>query len=588
LVVIVIVAALGLGVLAVTRDVDASPGGSTLEIHSVTPISFDITAVASGELEAKKQTEIRSELETRAAIVEIAPEGRRVKKGDLLVKLASEAIEKEIDNEQLQLEAARSDVIAAENAYAIQVNENDAAMRQATLKLELAEIELNKWQEGDLPKRIEELDAAIEKAQRTLQRDEERYEKSQGLYEKGFLSKDELTTDRISFQESQSNLDIAKLNKRVFLEYEKIKTDKQRKSDVDEAKAEVERTKKQNESRLVSKEADLVNKRRQLALREERMAKLEEQFAATTIIAPTDGLVVYGTSIGDSRGRSFMSGDGPMEIGREVRPNELIMILPDTTRMMASVQVHESIAGRISEGQPATIRIDALPNANFKGVVESIGVLAESGGWRDPNRREYTVKIDIEDHGRMKELKPSMRCDSEIIIGKVETALAAPIQAVFRDGPVSYVYTPKGSKYERTPVALGRRSSTYVEFLGGVNEGTRVLLREPKPGEVLDTEFDPEQIAALAAASGAARRQMMMGGMSGMDGPQGQPSGENRRPQGEQPRGDSARPASYSGEGESGGGAAPSDSSSAAAEAPTAAASSTGESSAAAKPASDD
>jgi len=468
----------------------------TLELHTVNATSFDITVTSSGELVAKEQTEIRSEVETQAAIVELVEEGTRVQKGDLLVQLNSEPIETQIDDQVLTVETARSDYITAENSLEIQKSENEAALRQARLALELARIELNKWLEGDKVKRIEELDTAIEKAERTLDRDEEKFEKAQRLYEKGFLSYDEFKTDEISFEESKANLEIARLNKRVFLEYEEGKTTRQLSSDVEEAEAELERVKRQNESRLVSKQADYSNKKRQLELREERLAKLKDDLEACTMRAPTDGLVVYATSIGDRRRRASM-GDGAIEIGRNIRPNELIMILPDTSRMQASVKVHESIAGRIEQGQPANIRVEALPNATLNGTVESVGVLAESGGWRDPNLREYTVKIDINPEDQTRELKPAMRCETEIVLGQVNDSLATPIQSVHRDGPVSYVYTPEGARFRKTPVMLGRRSNMYVEIRKGLEAGDRVLLRQPTTGEIIKSEFDESTIAQM-------------------------------------------------------------------------------------------
>ena len=50
-------------------------------------------------------------------------------------------------------------------------------------------------------------------------------------------------------------------------------------------------------------------------------------------------------------------------------------------------------------------------------------LLAASGGWRDPNRREYTVKSALEADPSMG-LKPAMRCKAEILLGRVEDALA--------------------------------------------------------------------------------------------------------------------------------------------------------------------
>jgi len=497
-VVVAVLVAVAIGGYLMTRSDDASAATTSADVHVVEPTSFNIAIVASGELEARNQTEIRSRVDRQGLITFVVPEGSRVKKGDLLVELASDEIEAEIEEDTLQVESARSELIAAENALEIQKNENDAALRQARLKLELAQIELKKWQEGDLVKRRQELDLNIEKADRNLELFDEQYRQTKDLFDRGFESKDRLKEDEIRFIEAQAEVKRARLSKEVFEEYEFVQIQKQLTSDVNEAEAELSRVKQQNASRLASKEADLTNRRRQLAIREERLAEEQRQLAATKMYAPTDGLVVYATSVGDERGRSMMGGDGPLQIGRNVRPNELLIILPDTSKMVASVKVHESNAGRVSPGQPATIKIDAMPNRVFTGTVDSISVLAAGGGWRDPNLREYTVKVVIDGDNANRDLKPSMRADAEIRLGRVEDVLTVPVQAVFRAGEVAYVYEKQGDRYVRTPVRIGRRSTTEAEVVAGLEGGERVLLREPRPGEVIDRPFSPEALAAVA------------------------------------------------------------------------------------------
>jgi len=252
--------------------------------------------------------------------------------------------------------------------------------------------------------------------------------------------------------------------------------------------------KRKNESELASKQASVTNAERQLAVREQRVEELEEQVVNTRILAPTSGLVVYATSLE----RGWRGNDDPLDVGSEISPNEEIIHLPNSEQMIASIKVHESLIGRIDAGQPSSVRIDAIRGESFKGTVDSVGVVAESGGWRDPNLREYTVKVVIDGDNANRDLKPSMRADAEIRLGRVEDVLTVPVQAVFRAGEVAYVYEKQGDRYVRTPVRIGRRSTTEAEVVAGLEGGERVLLREPRPGEVIDRPFSPEALAAVA------------------------------------------------------------------------------------------
>jgi hypothetical protein len=209
----------------------------------------------------------------------------------------------------------------------------------------------------------------------------------------------------------------------------------------------------------------------------------------TVIRAPREGLVVYATSM--ERGRWDQ---GALQVGKEVQNNEQLFSLPDTSEMVASVKVHESLAGRVRPGMQASIKVDATGGKIFSGTVDSIGVLAESNGWRDPNLREYTVKIAIAKTEEAALLKPSMRADATIVLGAVEEALCIPVQAVFNDGSVRFVYVSEGNKYIRRPVKLGRRSDVLAEVTAGLSDGQTVLLREPQAGEILSRPWDPEQL----------------------------------------------------------------------------------------------
>ena len=491
------------GIWAVTRG-----GGGSAEMRQVANLdlgkvelgSFAINTTAMGELEARNQIELRSELDTRADIVEIVPEGTVVKKGDLLVQLNAEDLQEQINQQKLEVERGKADVTAAENGLQIQLSQNESQERAGQLKIDLAELALAQWRSGEVVKTRAKQQLEIDEADRDLVRLKERYELSQTLEAEGFLSKDQLKTDEINYIRAVARLETAKLDQQVYEEYQYPRDEKTKMSDLEEANADLERVRTQNKINAGAKESSLATTSTQYDLKVERLTKLEEQLGVAAIYAPTDGLVVYATSIGRGRDMIIMGGDGPLQVGREVRPNEQLIILPDTSSMVATVRVHESLAGRIRPGQRATITIDAIGGESFVGTVESVGVLAETGGWRDPNRREYSVRIAIDHDNSDGKLKPSMRAEAEVMLAAVQQSLMVPVQAVFSEGPVKYVYLPQGSRFQRVPVQVGRMSDTYAEIVKGVAAGDRVLLRAPDTGEVLAGDWTREQLEGVGVA----------------------------------------------------------------------------------------
>lgn len=491
--------------------------------------AFEITTTAVGELEAKRNVELRNPLEDTATIVTIVEEGSAVRAGDVLIQLNSDPIKTRVDEETLRVESGRAELVAAQNSYDIQVNENASRLRDAQLKVELAEIALRQWEEGDLKKRLQSLDLEINRATLELDRLAEKLLNSEEVYAAGYMSKDERDRDEVAYIQAIAAYKDANLALDVYEQYEVVADRKQKESDVQSARDELARIHLDNAIELASKQANLNNKRTSLSILEAKLAKLKAQFSAATIRAPQDGLVVYATSL--ERGGWGGRGDGPLQIGQQVFPNQLMMILPDTSSMVAAVRVQESLAGRVRPGQPASVKIDAAGGRIFGGTVESIGVMAETGGWRDPNLREYTVRIAVDPAGT--DLKPAMRAEARITLGSVEEAIAVPVQAVFNDGAVHYVYTPQGGRFVRVPVKLGRRSDTLAEIRAGVSEGATVLLREPTPAEILREPWNEAQLT-LAGYKKNEEGQIIAEG-AGQGSPPPGNAGRGRRPGGGQP-----------------------------------------------------
>ena len=328
-----------------------------LDLTNSEMMSFDITTAASGELEAKNQIEIRNKLETPATIAEVVAEGTRVKAGDLLVRLNVDQIKQTLDQAKVEIENVKAGVEASQHAYEIQVIENEQKLRQAALKVELAGLDRLQWLEGEAKSKRQANSLALSKSQLEVERLAEKLQQSSGLLEKGFLSKDEYDRDQVAYIEAQSAWITSKLQNEIFELYEFRKQEKKFESDVEEAQAEFEQVKLNNAIQLAAKTADRAAKKRVFDLQDEQVKKHEASIVNATIKAPSDGLVVYSTSM--SRNMWFGGGDGPIAIGRQVMPNETIMMLPDTTEMVATVRVPETLASRVSKGQAATIKVDA-------------------------------------------------------------------------------------------------------------------------------------------------------------------------------------------------------------------------------------
>jgi HlyD family secretion protein len=517
---VVVVAVLALGSILLFNGQDRGGARISGDLFAAQYGSFDIAIPASGELVAQNQIEIRNRLETRAVITEIASEGTYVRKGDVLMKLNDEELRNRIKDAEDALNSAETSLISAQANLAIRQSAAASELDRAQLNVELSKLALDAWRDGEVLSRRQQLRLALDRAILNHERLERRLEQSERLYEQEFISSDELERDNIARIEAEANLLQAEMDLRVYNEYTYQQQKRQKNSDVEQARAELERVQQRHEAEIQTAQADLASRRQQVESRRERLDDLRRQLEFTTIVAPADGLVVYASSMESQRWR----GDPP-QVGTELSRNQLVIVLPDTSRMVAAVKINEALSGLIRPGQDAIITSDAMPDKSLKGRVQSVGVLAETGGWRDPNRRDYTVRITI-DETDLTGLRPSMRARSEILVDRVDNAVFVPIQAIFREGGQAYVYVPVRGGYEAVPVRVGRASELYVEIIEGLSAGDLVLLRRPQSSEIVR---GPEPEPAAQELPGREEPKGAMPG--GYDAP----SDDRRTPDGRMP-----------------------------------------------------
>lgn len=464
------------------------------DMHTVGRGDFEIMIPASGELVAGSQVEIRNLLETRAVITEVVGEGSFVRKGDIVLRLADDELVDKIKDGEDKVQTTESSVVAAEQSLAIRRSTMASDLEKADLEIEIANLDLKAWEEGGVVTTRQKLDLDIQTARINRDRTVRRAADAEKLLGNGWVSFDEYEADRIAMIEAEARVKEFELAKTIYENYTIKQEEATKRSAVEQSLAEKGRVRQRHEAEIVKIEADVESAHFKRDTAIERLSELKEQLKACIVMAPSDGLVVFASSLsgGERRGRD---NDPPPQVGTELRQNELVMILPDTSRMIASMKVGEALSGRIKEGQSAVIYSDSVPGTAIPGTVLGVSVLAESGGWRDPNRRDYTVRVLLDADPELG-LKPSMRCRGEIVLGQVENAITAPIQSVFRAGPLAYVYTTSEGGFAQTAVKIGRASEMEVEIVSGLDEGEDVLLRRPTAGEIV-SEIDSKTIEGM-------------------------------------------------------------------------------------------
>ncbi len=448
------------------------PDPSDVTKFTVAPREFSVVLKEKGELKAAKSADVMCEVEGRSTIISLVAEGTAVKEGDLLVELASDQIEDRIRLEELKEANAITSSEAAKTELEIQRDKNASDIRKANLKIELTQLDLDKYEKAEWSQRQKDARIAIEQARIILERAKEDHEAAIELRERNFITKTEFKQDEFDHTKAIWDLEKAVHAESVLKEYTHKADLKKRESDVTEAQKELGRVKKNADAEEAKRLASVEGKSKELKLIQDNLVKLRRQMENCRIVAPTQGFVVYYAGGG---GRHFMSSDSQIREGATVHERQILLSLPDTSKMQVIVRVHEAKTDKLSVGQKATVRVEGVSNRTFSGTVTKIAVLADTQNrWLNPDLKEYETEITLDPNDVP--LKPGVTAYTEILVEQVDAEAAVPVQAVYTKGSRRYVFSEHRGEVSFTEVSLGGVGLEWAELTDGVSPGDQILL----------------------------------------------------------------------------------------------------------------
>lgn len=332
---------------------------------------------------------------------------------------------------------------------------------------------------GEAGQQLRKLEDALVLAEKEVGLAQSKLQGTQRLFDKEFVTRDELENDEMALRRSEIALESARISKELFILYEFPKSSEKLLSDYAEALRRLQRTAKQAISKLAQAEAQLKSAEARFTLQTQRRKEIQEQIEKCVIRATKPGLVVYG-----GQERRYYDNER-IEEGASVRERQSIITIPDTRQMCAEVKVHEAQIERVQKGLKARIRVEAHPEVLLTGEVHKIGVLPDTQNrWMNPELKVYSTTVTIE--GKQVWLKPGLSAEIEIIVDKLDNVLYVPIQAVRHEEDQRVCYVQRGVISERRVVETGAYNESYIEVKSGLEEGERVLLLAPDSQEERD------------------------------------------------------------------------------------------------------
>jgi multidrug resistance efflux pump len=274
----------------------------------------------------------------------------------------------------------------------------------------------------------------------------------------------------------------------LFERYEFPKEAEKLLSDYVEKLRKLQRTRKESESKLAQAEAKLRSAEARFEIEGQQLKEIQEQLEKCKIHAERPGLVVYGG------GNDRWYGEERIQEGATVRERQMIITIPDMTKMSVTLKIHESDIKKVAVGQKATITVDAFPDVKIDGEVIKVGVLPDAEQrWMNPDLKVYETSVRVD--AIYDWLKPGMSAETEIMIDTVESVIYVPVQAVHVSGDdrVCYVSTATGPR--RQVVTTGAFTDQFIEIKEGVVEGDVIFLVTPEGMEEPEPALEDTQPA---------------------------------------------------------------------------------------------
>jgi len=498
-----------------------------------------ISVSTSGNIKARSSVDIKSEVEGRTTIISIVPEGtyitgEDVKNGKVLVELESSDLTERLTRDEIAFAGTEASYTEAQEAYKIQVKQNKSDIANGEMELRFAMMDLQKYlgetlAEGlinndgdngdpiteiagliDSPKlegqgrqELRRLKADIDLAEERLARANDTLSWTKKLYEKEYVSQNDLKADQLDVNQRQIALEQAKTSDVLFRRYEFPKEAAKCYGDYREAERELDRILARTRSKLAQAQAHRRSQEATYNLQKDRLEKLKKQIKACTIRAPAVGLVAYGSS-DDWRRRQR----SPIEIGETVHHRQKILQIPNTSQMAVDVEVHEVSVDKVRPGQKARITVDAFPDKMFVGEVLTVAPLPTPQRWINPDLKVYSTEVSIE--GTHKSLRPGMSAKVEIIVAELHDVINIPVQAVANRNGSKVCYVADSGEPRQQKVKTGQFNETFIEIISGLKTGQKVLLNPPRllepnnlTGSTRDAQSQPKQKQAQRKSDNA-------------------------------------------------------------------------------------
>ena len=428
-----------LGLLGVVAIVMIGTAGSLLSgakssdksgpklTHTITRGDLLVTVTEQGMLESSSNLEIKCKVRGYSTVIWVIEGGTEVKEGDELVRLDTKQIEDTISQQTTNAHTAR------------------ATLERTKAEVAKAEIAIPAYLEGSYKAQLKQLEQGLAIAETNLTTAQKMLAHTRMMFKRGYVTELEVEGNAFTVTQAELELEVRKTAIEVLNKYTK------------------EMRRETLNGNLIANKSKLEADMEGLALDEGRRDRALKELEDCVMKAERSGLVIYPSA-------AEWKETPDITEGATVRKDQVLLLMPDLSKMQVKVGIHESIVDHIKPGLTARI---TLPDQTLDGKVSSVASVTRPAGWWTGNVVKYDTIIELPPAPG---LKPGMSAEVEVIIDRHEDVLTIPVAAVIEteEGDFCWVKTAEGT--QRRSLGLGDTNDSFIVVKSGLKEGDEVVL----------------------------------------------------------------------------------------------------------------
>lgn len=463
---------------------EKKPAATTPDSKTVEKGPFRIVVKLKGVFESKNAREIvlMPEEWSKLTVVSVARHGARVRKGDVILKLETDKLDRAITD--LRADLKLSGVAIHQEEEQLQVLEKITPLNLESSRrgAKIAKEDREFFFRVGLPLNLKATGLRLKMARASLEYQQEELRQLEKMYKADDITEETeeivLQRARDALERVKFSVEVAKINHDFAMKFaiprkeEQVKTSTKR-SILGWKESEAELPLALEKQRL---ELDELRERQRKS--EEKLEKLLVDRKGMTVRSPANGIVYYGQLTCGKPADSAAMAKSLRPHGT-VSPNRVVMTVVSPRPMHIRVKIPEKYLHDLRPGLKGTAVPTGYPDLDLPVEIDRISDIPIA-----PEQFDGWLNVHLK--GKSKLLMPGMTCKIKLVPYQKRAAILVPPKAIvtdeLNDRKQSVQVLGKDGKPQNRRVTVGRKTDKQVEILKGLKEGDKVVL-EPSQDE---------------------------------------------------------------------------------------------------------